>query len=240
MFYVAITRAEKHCILTCAKSRWRYGKMEFSNPSRFLKDIDPNFIHIEREAFGNEGFSQGRFGGDRFSEGRFGGDRFGSDRFGGESFGRNFGQGRFGMQNSRPVASQFMADKKPKITSPRRSEPSVDPFSEDFKRKLAAAGGNFRRIRDVSSPKSSFSSSSPSSTASGSLSSTPSNSPNLSASSASACPLKIGNVIEHQRFGIGKVVMIEGAGENTKATVDFQHVGTKQLLLKFARYTIIK
>lgn len=235
LFYVAITRAEKHCILTCAKSRWRYGKMEFSDPSRFLKDIDPNFIHIEREAFGNEGFGQGRFGGDRF-----GGDRFGEGRFGGESFGRNFGQGRFGMQNSRPVASQFMADKKPKITSPRRSEPSVDPFSEDFKRKLAAAGGNFRKIREVTSPKSSFSSSSPSSTPSGSLSSTASGSPNLSASSASACPLKIGNVIEHQRFGIGKVVMIEGAGENTKATVDFQHVGTKQLLLKFARYTIIK
>ena len=56
----------------------------------------------------------------------------------------------------------------------------------------------------------------------------------------SSAPLKVGDVIEHQRFGIGTVTNIEGDGENTKATVDFRHVGTKQLLLKFARYTIIK
>ena len=97
LFYVAVTRAEKHCILTCAKSRWRYGKMEFSNPSRFLKDIDRKFLRVEGES------SSGGFGG--FS-------------------------GRFQMQNSRPVASQFMADRQPKITSPRRPEPSVEPFSD--------------------------------------------------------------------------------------------------------------
>jgi DNA helicase-2/ATP-dependent DNA helicase PcrA len=46
--------------------------------------------------------------------------------------------------------------------------------------------------------------------------------------------------IEHQRFGVGTVVKVEGTGENTKATVDFRNVGTKQLLLKFARFTIVK
>jgi len=51
--------------------------------------------------------------------------------------------------------------------------------------------------------------------------------------------LREGNVIEHQRFGIGRVVKVEGSGENTKATVDFKNAGTKQLLLKFARYTIV-
>ena len=50
LFYVAITRAEKHCILTSAKNRWRYGKMEFDTPSRFLKDIDPKYISIEDES----------------------------------------------------------------------------------------------------------------------------------------------------------------------------------------------
>ena len=46
-------------------------------------------------------------------------------------------------------------------------------------------------------------------------------------------------MIEHQRFGIGRVVRIEGTGENQKATVEFKNTGTKQLLLKFARYKVI-
>ena len=46
LFYVAITRAEDHCFLTYAKSRYRYGKMEFGNPSRFLKDIDVRFLQF--------------------------------------------------------------------------------------------------------------------------------------------------------------------------------------------------
>ena len=46
-------------------------------------------------------------------------------------------------------------------------------------------------------------------------------------------------MIEHQRFGVGRVVKIEGTGENQKATVEFKNTGTKQLLLKFARYKII-
>ena len=44
LFYVAITRAKAHCFLTYAKSRYRYGKMEFGNPSRFLRDIDRCYI----------------------------------------------------------------------------------------------------------------------------------------------------------------------------------------------------
>ena len=49
LLYVAITRAEKHCILTCAKNRWRFGKMEFDTPSRFINDIDPALLRIESE-----------------------------------------------------------------------------------------------------------------------------------------------------------------------------------------------
>ena len=51
--------------------------------------------------------------------------------------------------------------------------------------------------------------------------------------------LREGAKIEHQRFGIGIVTRIEGTGENTKATVEFKNAGTKQLLLKFAKYKII-
>ena len=164
LLYVAITRAEKHCILTNAKNRFRYGKMEFDNPSRFIDEIDASLMEGGEEtpesSFGGGRSSYGGYG----SEGGYGGrmpwDR---DRSG---YGRHY-------QNSKPVASQFMADPKPAFAS-------------------SAAGS-----------------------------------------------LSEGCRIEHQRFGIGKVLKIEGTGENTKATVEFQNAGTKQLLLKFAKFTIL-
>ena len=52
--------------------------------------------------------------------------------------------------------------------------------------------------------------------------------------------IKVGNVIEHQRFGIGTVENVTGVGDNLKITVNFKNSGTKQLLLKFARYKVIK
>ena len=152
LLYVAITRAEKHCILTNAKNRFRYGKMEFDNPSRFIDEIDASLIE------GGEEAPESSFGGGY--GGRMPWDR---DRSG---YRRDY-------QNSKPVASQFMADPKPAFAS-------------------SAAGS-----------------------------------------------LSEGCRIEHQRFGIGTVLKIEGTGENTKATVEFQNAGTKQLLLKFAKFTIL-
>ena len=195
LFYVAITRAEKHCLLTCAKSRWRYGKLEFSNPSRFLRDIDPRLMDVEGDSSSND-FGQRGYGYRDRSE---------------------------WMQNSRPVASQFRADVKPKITAHRKPETPVDPFSDSFKRQLAQAGGNFRKVQ--TSP-SSYSRSVVQPTAS-------------APSTNSSAPLHEGNIIEHQRFGIGTVLKVEGTGENTKATVEFKNTGIKQLLLKFAKYTIV-
>ena len=52
--------------------------------------------------------------------------------------------------------------------------------------------------------------------------------------------LREGTVIEHQRFGTGTVTRLEGTGDNEKATVEFRNAGTKQLLLKFARYKIVQ
>lgn len=51
--------------------------------------------------------------------------------------------------------------------------------------------------------------------------------------------LRAGMRIEHERFGMGVVKAVEGSGENTKATVEFQNTGTKQLLLRFARFKIM-
>ena len=201
LLYVAITRAEKHCILTNAKNRFRYGKMEFDNPSRFIDEIDASLIE------GGEEAPESSFGGGRSSFGGYGSSsRYGSDGgYGGRMpWDRDrSGYGR-GYQNSNPVASQFMADPKPGFKSVR------------------AVNAVHRIMGDTASSSSvalAGSSTSKASSAAGSL-----------------CE---GCRIEHQRFGIGTVLKIEGTGENTKATVEFQNAGTKQLLLKFAKFTIL-
>ena len=164
LLYVAITRAEKHCILTNAKNRFRYGKMEFDNPSRFIDEIDASLIE------GGEEAPESSFGGGRSSYGGYGSE----GGYGGRMpWDRDRSGYRRDYQNSKPVASQFMADPKPAFAS-------------------SAAGSLCEGCR-----------------------------------------------IEHQRFGIGTVLKIEGTGENTKATVEFQNAGTKQLLLKFAKFTIL-
>ena len=148
LLYVAITRAEKHCFLTCAQNRFRYGRMEFDTPSRFIRDIDPRFLQIE------------------------------------------------GEKSSLPRI-------QPRIQPRSTPQPSQPPFST---------------VSLSSSP----------------LNPAPQSSPAPSSSSDS--PLQPGDRIEHTRFGVGEVIKMEGSGENCKATVVFHNSGTKQLLLKFARY----
>ena len=172
LLYVAITRAEKHCILTCAQNRWRYGRLEYDTPSRFIRDIDPELLEVQGESCGG----RPSFGGSRSPE---------------------------WMQNPRPVATQFRADPKPRMVAPRQPEKPVDPF-----------GPNFKRLHQAVAPR-------------------------PMATDASPSDLHEGVKIEHQRFGVGTVIRIEGTGENTKATVEFRNAGTKQLLLKFAKFKII-
>ena len=195
LLYVAITRAEKHCILTNAKNRFRYGKMEFDNPSRFIDEIDASLIE------GGEETPESSFGGGRSSYGGYGSE----GGYGGRMpWDRDRSGYRRDYQNSKPVASQFMADPKPGFKSVR------------------AVNAVHRIMGDTASS---------SSVASAGLS--------ASKASSAAGSLSEGCRIEHQRFGIGKVLKIEGTGENTKATVEFQNAGTKQLLLKFAKFTIL-
>ena len=229
LLYVAITRAEKHCILTNAKNRWRYGKMEFDNPSRFIDEIDSKLIDSQDEAGGS------LFG--SMSESRLG-SRFGSraDSMSDQpEWARaqrprrpweDADQPRYSSryQNSKPVASQFVADPKPSLSE-----------------------GNFKSVRALNAAKRYMEthSSHPASRSTGSAASSVSSSAASVSSSAassagsSSCGLQEGMKIEHQRFGRGTVLKIEGTGENTKATVEFVHSGTKQLLLKFAKFTVV-
>lgn len=60
-----------------------------------------------------------------------------------------------------------------------------------------------------------------------------------SGSNTAKAPLNIGQIIEHNRFGIGEVINVEGSGINAKATIKFQNVGTKVLILSYATYKVI-
>ena len=242
LLYVAITRAEKHCILTNAKNRWRYGKMEFDNPSRFIDEIDGKLIDSQDEAGGS------LFG--SMSESRLGsrsGSRFGSraDSMSDQpEWARaqrprrpweDAEQPRYSSryQNSKPVASQFVADPKPSLFD---DEPETSRTSG----RSSLSEGNFKSVRALNAAKRYMEthSSHPASRSTGSSAASVSSSTASSAGSSS-CGLQEGMNIEHQRFGRGTVLKIEGTGENTKATVEFVHSGTKQLLLKYAKFTVV-
>ena len=228
LLYVAITRAEKHCILTNAKNRWRYGKMEFDNPSRFIDEIDGKLIDCLDEA---------------------GGSLFGSmsdqpewaraqrPRRPWEDAEQPRYSSRY--QNSKPVASQFVADPKPSLFD---DEPETSRTSgrSSVSGRSSLSEGNFKSVRALNAAKRYMEthSSHPASRGTGSSASSVSSSTASSAGSSS-CGLQEGMKIEHQRFGLGTVLKIEGTGENTKATVEFVHSGTKQLLLKYAKFTLV-
>ena len=240
LLYVAITRAEKHCVLTSAKNRFRYGKMEFGNPSRFIKEIDSAFIQEDSEmphddnGFGSSGYGRGGYG--------------------------NGGYGGRMPWDNHSISSQFKPDRKDYSdseddfrtngrggyrTSGRddfRSS-SRDDFRssgrDDFRTSGRSGSGldsRFKSVRGLEAARRIMGSSSSSL---GSSSSSSGSTFGSSTSSAGSGRLVEGAKIEHQRFGVGTVLKLEGSGENAKATVQFVNSGTKQLLLKFAKFTII-
>ena len=189
LFYVAITRAEEHCYLSFAKSRFKYGKMEFSSPSRFLKDIDVHFLKLPQEE------QMARRIDERAS--RF--CREQNERASRFLFDESASQPSYGRSSSNLSGGQksFFVGERPKAEIIRPSVP----------RNLTKVG-----LATVSKP-----------------------------SAAGTLPVNVlaGQVIEHERFGIGDVIKVEGTGENSKATVRFRNAGEKQLLLKFARFKVV-
>lgn len=226
LLYVAITRAEKHCILTNAKNRWRYGKMEFDNPSRFIDEIDGKLIDSLDEAGGSLFGSRADSMSDQPEWARAQRPRRPWE---------DAEQPRYSSryQNSKPVASQFVADPKPSLFD---DEPETSHTSG----RSSLSEGNFKSVRALNAAKRYMEthSSHPASRSTGSSAASVSSSAASSAGSSS-CGLQEGMKIEHQRFGRGTVLKIEGTGENTKATVEFVHSGTKQLLLKYAKFTVV-
>ena len=232
LLYVAITRAEKHCILTNAKNRWRYGKMEFDNPSRFIDEIDGKLIDSLDEAGGSLFGSRADSMSDQPEWARAQRPRRPWE---------DAEQPRYSSryQNSKPVASQFVADPKPSLFD---DEPETSRTSgrSSVSGRSSLSEGNFKSVRALNAAKRYMEthSSHPASRGTGSSASSVSSSAASSAGSSS-CGLQEGMKIEHQRFGRGTVLKIEGTDENTKATVEFVHSGTKQLLLKYAKFTLV-
>lgn len=232
LLYVAITRAEKHCVLTSAKNRFRYGKMEFGNPSRFIKEIDSALIQEDSEmphddnGFGSSGYGRGGYG--------------------------NGGYGGRMPWDNHSISSQFKPDRKDYSDSEDdfrtngrggyRTSGRDDFRSsgrDDFRTSGRSGSGldsRFKSVRGLEAARRIMGSSSSSL---GSSSSSSGSAFGSSTSSAGSGRLVEGAKIEHQRFGVGTVLKLEGSGENAKATVQFVNSGTKQLLLKFAKFTII-
>ena len=162
LFYVAITRAEDHCFLSFSKTRFRYGKMEFGAPSRFLTDIDVSYLRMPQDA----------------------------------AFSRKVNQ----------ESQRFRTE---------RREPT---------RKLINEPSEVRNLKRVNSLSSSVNTTEVKGSALG----------------GSVNSVSVGQLIEHERFGQGEVVNVEGTGDNAKATIRFKNAGEKQLLLRFARFKIIE
>ena len=176
LFYVAITRAEEHCFLSYAKTRFRHGKMEFGSPSRFLKDIDVRFLRLPQDA--------GMFR--RVEE----------------------EAAVFRRENARGFAPD-----KEDAPYGGKERVSVRPKQQII---APTVPRNLKRV----APSANTASTSPS-------------------AGASANRVQQGQLIEHERFGLGEVLKVEGEGDNAKATIRFKNAGDKQLLLRFARFKVI-
>ena len=240
LLYVAITRAEKHCVLTSAKNRFRYGKMEFGNPSRFIKEIDSAFIQEDSEmphddnGFGSSGYGRGGYG-----NGGYGGrmpwdnhsisSQFKPDR-------KDYSDGEDDFRTN--VRGGYRTSGRDDFRSSGRDD-FRSSGRDDFRTSGRSGSGldsRFKSVRGLEAARRIMGSSSSSL---GSSSSSSGSAFGSSASSAGSGRLVEGAKIEHQRFGVGTVLKLEGSGENAKATVQFVNSGTKQLLLKFAKFTII-
>ena len=183
LLYVAITRAEKRCMLSYAKSRFRFGKVEYGMPSRFLKDIDHGYMEMP-----NKG-------------------TFSSSP--GQTLWRASEPPRFMSTRTTPSMRTSQSTPKPQGAPSISSTPRT--YSPPKKTVVVEAPSTPRRLV----------------------------SPTAVQGANRVAQLAPGQFIEHERFGVGEVLKVEGTGENTKATICFKNAGEKQLLLKFARFRVL-
>jgi|JI9StandDraft_2_1071091.scaffolds.fasta_scaffold00645_6 DNA helicase-2/ATP-dependent DNA helicase PcrA len=190
LFYVALTRAEKRCTLSYAMSRYKWGNLTASEPSRFIDEIDPQYLEMP---------STNRFGDARSTSTSPSGplppwarpqrtvDRPADER-----------------SNSKPVYGREKRAPQPGEGQRAPSQVPVQPQR------------NLKRITSTGTPA------------------------QATTTLGGVVPdLAEGMTVEHERFGKGKVLKIEGQAPDLKATVFFPSAGQKQLLLRFAKLTVV-
>ena len=200
LLYVAITRAEKSCTLSCARNRYRYGKMEFDTPSRFIRDIDRSLLLVNDMTNGT-GFTSSP-----------------ASSYGAKRPSAPYGESRSAFFGRRQAVNTY---------SKRENGSST----------TNGAPNSFGKYKRISSGNATSAYGSPYANTS---QTTQNNAPALSQVTTPGGELREGALVEHSRFGLGTIERIEGTGENCKATVRFNNLGTKQLLVKFARLKVVK
>ena len=163
LFYVALTRAKENAWLSFATQRYRWGKLDFCTPSRFLEDLDEQFIDNTDWKIENATTAK---------------------------------------SNDLPFGSPSRQFTRRQPVSPLKNQNSQNIF-----------GKKLVKLKESGKQQDTFSGDSPD-------------------------KIQPGMVVEHQRFGEGKVLKIEGVAPNLKAIVFFQNAGQKNLLLKFAKLKI--
>ena len=166
LFYVALTRAEERAFLSYAQSRYRWGKLNSAEPSRFIEEIDEKYLDYQIPKSDYE-----------FKP----------------------------LVNTSIFGSADVPKKQIKKPKSWEGKPNTVPNRTQLKK--------LRKIQSTSQ--------------------------NNSESKEHAIDLPLGTKVEHQRFGKGIVTLIEGVGNDKKATIKFNGTGDKKLLLRFAKFKII-
>ena len=189
LFYVALTRAEKRATLSYAISRYRWGNLTASEPSRFIEEIDEQYLEMPTM---NE---RGAFSGGQYA-------RPGTPPWARKAPGTEDGE------SSKPVYGREKSAPGIRRTAAPAPKPSAP----------APRTGNLKRISTSGAPLE----------ATGTL------------GGGTSGDIEEGMTVAHDRFGKGKVLKVEGNAPDLKATVFFPNVGQKQLLLRFAKLTVVE
>ena len=175
LFYVALTRAEKQAYLTYTQMRYRWGKLIDCEPSRFLEEIDDEYLDQSIPEFSPFLSPEELHGFKRQNSGS--NSRSSSD----SGFGSHRKPSSAGRRSPKPQGSASRNTPRP----PSRFK-KVDQSSSN---------GNFEIHEDLAK----------------------------------------GERVKHPRFGLGEITALEGSGANKKAIIQFENIGEKKLLLKFAK-----
>lgn len=228
LFYVAMTRAKEELTLSFASNRMRNGKTENNAPSRFINEIDRQFIAnpLDQDSFGGESEDKNRW---RSSEDSWGSSPYWSSRSSSRQ-GSSSNQGSSSRQGS--PSNQGFSSRQGTSSRPSSSQASYSsrPSSGQYPSSGKQYGGNLKPIGGkVGNYAGGGAGQTPSHTAK------PQRTSDAEFIPTPILELRTGDRIEHIRFGYGVIAKMEGRGIDLKAAIDFDELGRKDIMLKYAK-----